>query len=426
MDNRELAALILLGATVLGVAILAARKPDLRASLKGVGASMIAPAILIPTALLAAWIFGLIVAAKSLGLWDDNLLFGAIFWSGATGLILFFQVGTRKGDEPFLRPALRHALAVGVFIEIVASFFVFDIWVELLLAPVATLLLLLSLIAGQDGEYASAKNLVDGLLGFIGIAMALAWVVQFISGINEFDWGHAERQLGMPVWLTLGLLPFLYLVALWTGYDHAFRQIRIKSGDRQVPLHVKLGFMLAIHGQAAKANAISAPAAYELARADGLRSAWRASRAFLQAEERRVVEVQEAADRLDRYVGVDGVDDHGRRLDQREFKETKAALQWLATAHMGWYDRKNRYKDDLLDILTFDALPEDHGITMDISDDGQRWFAWRRTVTGWCLAIGAASRPPDQWLYDGADSPVNFPGVGKEWGDSFGIEAENW
>jgi len=37
MDNRELATLILLGATVLGVTVLAVRKPDFRASLKGLG-----------------------------------------------------------------------------------------------------------------------------------------------------------------------------------------------------------------------------------------------------------------------------------------------------------------------------------------------------------------------------------------------------
>lgn len=92
---------------------------------------------------------------------------------------------------------------------------------------------------------------------------------------------------------------------------------------------------------------------------------------------------------------------------------------------MGWYDRKNRYKDDLLDILTFRDLPENHGITVRISGDGQRWFAWRRTVSGWCFAIGAASAP-DQWVYDGAGPPSDFPKIGDEWGDAFGIEAKNW
>jgi hypothetical protein len=329
MDNRELATLILLGVTVLGVAVLAVRKPDFRASLKGLGASMIAPAILIPSALLAAWILGLIAAADSLGLWDDGLILSAVLWSGATGVVLFFQVGTRKRDEPFLRPALHRALAVGVFIEVAASFFVFDLWVELVLAPFATLLLLLSLVASQDPKSASAKNLIDGLLGLVGIAMALAWIIQFISGFDQFDWGHAERQLGMPIWLTLGLLPFLYLVALWSGYDHAFRRMKMKSADWQVPLRVKLGFVMAVHGRAAKANAISAPAAHELAHADGVRFAWTAGRAFLRSDNERLAKVKEDADRLERYAGVDGVDDDGRRLDQREFKETKAALSGL-------------------------------------------------------------------------------------------------
>lgn len=426
MDNRELATLILLGLTVFGAAVLVARKPDLRASLRDVGASMIAPVILIPFVLLAAWILGLIVAANSLGLWDDGLILSAVFWSGATGVVLLFQVGTRRGDEPFLRPALHRALAVGVFLEIAVSFFVFDLWLELLLAPVATVLLLLSFVVGRDPKSARVKNLIDGLLGLVGVGMALAWVIQFISGLDRFDWEHAGRQLGMPVWLTLGLLPYLYLVALWSGYDHAFNRMKRKSADWQVPMRVKLGFVLAVHGRATKANAISVPVAHELARADGVRAAWRAGRASLRAEDERVATVQEEADRLELYAGVDGADEDGRRLDQREFTETKAALQWLATAHMGWYDREDRYKDDLLSILTFDALPKNHGITMRISDDGQRWFAWRRTVTGWCLAIGAAAAPPDQWIYDGADPPTDLPGAGDEWGDAFGIEAKNW
>lgn len=294
------------------------------------------------------------------------------------------------------------------------------------LAPFATLLVLLSLVASRDPESASAKKVIDGLLSLVGIAMALAWIIQFVSGFDQFDWGHGGRQLGMPVWLTLGLLPFLYLVALWSGYDHAFQRMKMKSADWHVSLRVKLGFVLAVHGRATKANAISAPAAHALARADGVRSAWRAGRDFLRSDRERVAKVKEAADRLERYAGVDGVDDDGRRLDQREFKETKAALQWLATAHMGWYDRKGRYKDDLLDILTFKELPKDHGITMRISDDGQRWFAWRRTVSGWCFAIGASSVPPDQWVCDAADPPTDFPGVGGEWGETFGIEAKNW
>ena len=52
--------------------------------------------------------------------------------------------------------------------------------------------------------------------------------------------------------------------------------------------------------------------------------------------------------------------------------------------------------------------------------------AWRRTIAGWCFAIGAAGPPPDQWLDDGPNPPRGFPGEDPEWGRRFGIDARNW
>jgi hypothetical protein len=48
---------------------------------------------------------------------------------------------------------------------------------------------------------------------------------------------------------------------------------------------------------------------------------------------------------------------------------------------------------------------------------GRAWYAWRRTVTGWCFAIGAAGPPPDRWEYDGPEPPGGFPSKGRGWGD---------
>ena len=63
-----------------------------------------------------------------------------------------------------------------------------------------------------------------------------------------------------------------------------------------------------------------------------------------------------------------------------------------------------------------------------VSEDGQSWYAWRRTVTGWCFAIGAAGAPPNQWEYDGPEPPEGFPSEDQAWGDSpFADQANrNW
>lgn len=75
---------------------------------------------------------------------------------------------------------------------------------------------------------------------------------------------------------------------------------------------------------------------------------------------------------------------------------------------MGWYRRRGgRHPPDLLnrlgDDFTHHGLPQPSGITMKVSEDGQAWYAWRETVTGWVFAIGAAGPPPEQWECDGAE-----------------------
>jgi hypothetical protein len=134
----------------------------------------------------------------------------------------------------------------------------------------------------------------------------------------------------------------------------------------------------------------------------------------------------EEQERLRRYAGSDETDAEGRRLDRREFKETMKALRWLATCQMGWYHNQDhggpRYRADLLNALGDDlfsgyGLPPDPGVTMKVAKNGQAWYAWRRTVTGWCFAIGAAGPPSDQWEYDGPEPPQGFPGKDRRWGE---------
>lgn len=86
---------------------------------------------------------------------------------------------------------------------------------------------------------------------------------------------------------------------------------------------------------------------------------------------------------------------------------------------MGWHrNRGGRYDENLLRIvgdLTSQGLPTEHGIQMSVREDGQAWFAWRRSVTGWCFAIGAAGPPPSEWEYEGPDPPAGFPGMDSSW-----------
>lgn len=50
-----------------------------------------------------------------------------------------------------------------------------------------------------------------------------------------------------------------------------------------------------------------------------------------------------------------------------------------------------------------------------VKKKGRAWFAWRRTVTGWCLGIGGNRSQHDQWTYLGHEPPSRFPKKGAGW-----------
>lgn len=142
---------------------------------------------------------------------------------------------------------------------------------------------------------------------------------------------------------------------------------------------------------------------------------------WAQPVARELVEHRKA-EREARWAGSEETDEDGRRRDRREFLSTRLALRNLATSQMGWYRQENRYRQDLLEKLgprfTKDGLPHNHGIVLHVSADGQEWWAYRRTVTGWCFGIGASGPPPHQVLYEGAEPPQGGPTT-DGWADRF-------
>ena len=120
--------------------------------------------------------------------------------------------------------------------------------------------------------------------------------------------------------------------------------------------------------------------------------------------------------RLARYAGQPGTDVDGRRIDRREFAETKAALRWLSTCQSLQYDQsktgRKRYKADISDVVPdfeLQGLPGNHGIKMRTRQDGQAWYGWRVTIARWVFGIGASWPPPSEWYFDGPKPPRDFP-----------------
>lgn len=116
-------------------------------------------------------------------------------------------------------------LTLGLLAEFFINLVVMPFWVEFLLIPVATFLVMLSVVAGQRTEQAPIKGLADGLTSVIGFGLLAFVVISLLTNPGQLDPVTGMQTLALPAWLLFVSLPFIYLLGLYAAYDKAFRRI---------------------------------------------------------------------------------------------------------------------------------------------------------------------------------------------------------
>src|SRR5665648_90006 len=92
-------------------------------------------------------------------------------------------------------------------------------------------------------------------------------------------------------------------------------------------------------------------------------------------------------------AGTQGTDEQGRRVDDREFAETRDVLRLLGTSAMGWHRQRGQFREDLVGEVytskdfTKRRLPADPGIKTLLSADRQVVAYWRATASDWVLGL---------------------------------------
>jgi hypothetical protein len=127
-------------------------------------------------------------------------------------------------------------------------------------------------------------------------------------------------------------------------------------------------------------------------------------------------------------AGDENVDEHGRRVDRREFRETRAMLRKLLVRAMSDIASPRQPNRAIVsDVYTAPdfvraGLPAEPNIHARTSADGKMMWFWRTTISGWCLgaAVGLAEQGFLEWLYAGPTEPAESPREAPQlWGEVF-------
>jgi hypothetical protein len=226
LNNREIAVLAWTGVLLIWML----SRADMRAPLWNVIRAFFTPVLLVPAIGYFAWAAGLVYIAFRAGLWNAELADDTAVWALASFALLFRSEQVLEGDH-FLRRKAGKVLRATILIEVFVNLVVFPLIVELALVPIVTLLAMTSAFSGMREEWRDAGRLIDSLLAWIGFGLLAYVAIRLATDPGQLTETTGLRFL-LPVWLSVGVLPYFYLWALYAGYDSAFRRINFNSADR--------------------------------------------------------------------------------------------------------------------------------------------------------------------------------------------------
>lgn len=157
----------------------------------------------------------------------------------------------------------------------------------------------MSIVAAQKPEHRQVKKLVDGLMVVASIWLLLYVVVGLVNNWGSLDKGDLLQQFALPVWLTIGVLPYIYALGLFAAYEQAFIRVNWKS-ERGLWARTrsKLVLLTSFHVRAREVGAFSGPWQFKFQR-EYQTATERSRRAYNQAlfeavfvKDRRIVGVR--------------------------------------------------------------------------------------------------------------------------------------
>lgn len=164
-----------------------------------------------------------------LPIWENIYIKDIIIWFLFSGLIYCMNAVSSEADETYIKKILKDNLKFTMILEFFMSTFTFNIWIELAIIPVITIITVMNVIAERKEEYKSVHKLLDSVLAIAGF-----WIFYetIKIGINEY------KQLNIINTLVSFMIPIAYLILiiqleyaleLYSKYELLFLRMTFKE-----------------------------------------------------------------------------------------------------------------------------------------------------------------------------------------------------
>jgi hypothetical membrane protein len=173
-----------------------------------------------------------------LSLWAPNLITDTVFWFTITGLAMFINLSAVTRKAHYFRNTLTATIGISAIAASFVDLFPLDFVGELVLIPCLLAASLTALVAQHHPESKSIFRFLRWLVAIAGLVLLVRVIVLLMLDWHGLDKPEVLRAVALPIWLVVGLLPYIYLLALLAEYGSAFLAVRF-STDSMQPLSLE-------------------------------------------------------------------------------------------------------------------------------------------------------------------------------------------
>ena len=230
LDNREISFAVWLTL----FAIWAFSKAEIRKSCVHVIKAMLKWKILLSVSLMGAYIASIAIVFNPIVPWNTDNLKTITTWSFTSALVMLVKVGEVPDDAQYFQKAILAGFKTSVVLEFIANLYVFNLFIELLLVPVAATLSCLLAVAEYKEEFKPVRPVLNTLSAILGLGLLIYFIYCIYTDYRSFFQAKTIVEFFLPFALTLFFLPYLYILATYASYESLFIRFKWLFNDAEL------------------------------------------------------------------------------------------------------------------------------------------------------------------------------------------------
>lgn len=168
-------------------------------------------------------------------IWKNIYLKNIILWTLFSGLTICMNAVAGEADEKYISKVLKDNIRFTVVTEFLLSTFTFSFWVELIIIPITTVIVLFDTVAEHKSDAIAVHKLLQDVMAFAGLCVILQTVRVGILEYRELNVINTLVSFFIPIVYLLLVTPLEYAFELYSKYEMLFIQMHFKEpSDKMV------------------------------------------------------------------------------------------------------------------------------------------------------------------------------------------------